>query len=254
MATGQTGAPARNSKLKNIVARVGITLAACGLFCIARPDVAGNATRRLRSPLIIEDYMSNNNVRKLQLGAGEFNNPGWLNTDIEPREGQAYLDATKRFPLPDSSFQLVASEQVLEHLSSEQGLSMMKESFRILVRGGKVRVATPNLLKLVDLLRDDKTPEQMAYVRAKMDWHHWNMTPDPADVIVNQEMYEFGHRFVYTPKMLRSTLEAAGFTQIEQNRSGESNDPALRGLEVRSHSNVSDIDRYETMVFEGRRP
>lgn len=198
--------------------------------------------------------MRNNAVRKLQIGSGEFSNPGWLNTDIEPREGQAYLDASKRFPLPDSSFHLVCSEQVVEHLSSEQGLNMMKESFRILVRGGKVRVATPNLLKLVDLLREDKTPEQTAYVRAKMDWHHWNMTPDAANVVVNLEMYEFGHRFMYTPKMLRSTMEAAGFTQIQQNKSGESDDPAWKGIEVRSDSNVRDIDRYETMAFEGVRP
>ena len=240
--------------MRNILARVGITLAAGGLFCVARPDVAGNATRRLRSPYIISDYMKNNTVRKLQLGAGEFNSPGWLNTDIEPREGQAYLDATKHFPLPDGSFQLVSSEQVMEHLSSDEGLDMMKESFRILVHGGKVRVATPNLLKLTDLLRDDKTPEQTAYVRAKLDWHHWNMAPDPANVIINREMYEFGHRFLYTPKMLRSTMEAAGFVQIQQYESGESDDPALKGIEVRSHSSVRDIDRYETMAFEGRRP
>src|ERR1700722_6277114 len=151
----QTDAPARISKWKNIAARAGITVAALGLFCVARPDIAGNATRRLRSPHIIAEYVKNNAVRKLQLGAGEFNNSGWLNTDIEPREGQAYLDATKPFPLTDSSFQLVSSEQVMEHLSSEEGLGMMKESFRILVHGGKVRVATPNLLKLADLLRDD---------------------------------------------------------------------------------------------------
>lgn len=250
----QTDAPARISKWKNIAARAGITVAALGLFCVARPDIAGNATRRLRSSHIIAEYVKNNTVRKLQLGAGEFNNSGWLNTDIEPREGQAYLDATKPFPLADSSFQLVSSEQVMEHLSSEEGLGMMKESFRILVHGGKVRVATPNLLKLADLLRDDKTPEQIAYVRAKIDWHHWELTPDPANVIVNQEMYEFGHRFVYTPKMLRSTMEAAGFTQIQQFASGDSDDPAFKGIEVRSYSNVRDIDRYETMAFEGTKP
>ncbi len=245
---------AKHSTLTNVLARVGITLAALGFFCLLRPDVAGNATRRMRSPYIISDYVKNNSVRKLQLGAGEFNLPGWLNTDIEPREGQAFLDATKKFPLPDSSFQLVSSEQVVEHISHEQGLYMMQESLRILAHGGKVRVATPNLLKLTDLLREDKTPEQVAYIRAKMDWHHWNSAPDPANVIVNLEMYEFGHRFVYTPTMLRKTMEEAGFTQIRQYESGESNDPALKGLEVRSSSNVKDIDRYETMVFEGVRP
>lgn len=49
-------------------------------------------------------------------------------------------------------------------------------------------------------------------------------------------------------------MEAAGFTQVRQYKSGESDDPALKGIEMRSRSNVSDIDRYETMVFEGVRP
>lgn len=250
----KTGTPATLTGWKNVAARAAITLAAVGLFCVARPDVVGRATRGWRSPQIISDYMKNNAVHKLQLGAGDFNLPGWLNTDIGPIEGQAYLDATKPFPLPDSSFQVVSSEQVIEHLTSEQGLSMMKESYRILVHGGKVRVATPNLAQLVDLLRDDKTPEQIAYMQAKIDWHHWSKTSDPANVIINLEMNEFGHHFLYTPKMLRSTMEAAGFTQVRQYKSGESDDPALKGLEVRSHSNVAEIDRYETMVFEGVRP
>jgi hypothetical protein len=54
--------------------------------------------------------------------------------------------------------------------------------------------------------------------------------------------------------MLKSTFEEAGFTQVREYISGQSDDPALRGLEFRSHSDVSDIDRYETMVFEGVRP
>jgi predicted SAM-dependent methyltransferase len=253
MAKEQAGAPTKWD-LKNILARVAITIAAVGLFAVARPDVAGNATRRMRSPYIISSYMKNNEVHKLQLGAGEFSIPGWLNTDIEPREGQAFMDASVHFPLPDESFVVVSSEQVAEHLTPEQGLVMMKESFRVLKHGGKMRVATPNLLKLVDLLGESKTPEQEAYIRGKIDWHHWGAAPDPANVIINSEMYEFGHRFLYTPKMLRSTIEAAGFTQIQQFTSGESNDPALKGLEIRSRSNVSDIDHYETMVFEAIRP
>ena len=96
----QTAVPAKYSGFKNVVARVAITLAAVGLFCVARPDVIGSATRRWRSPYTIADYMKHHAVRKLQLGAGDFNLSGWLNTDIGPIEGQAYLDATKPFPLP----------------------------------------------------------------------------------------------------------------------------------------------------------
>ena len=98
---------------------------------------------------------------------------------------------------------------------------MMQESFRILVHGGKVRVATPNLLKLVDLLRDDKTPEQIAYVRAKMDWHHWNMTPDPRTSSSARRCTSSDTASCIRRRCSRSTLEAAGFTQIQQYQSGE---------------------------------
>jgi hypothetical protein len=38
---------------------------------------------------------------------------GCLNTGLAPESGQTYLDATRRFPLPDRLFQYVQSEQVL---------------------------------------------------------------------------------------------------------------------------------------------
>lgn len=268
MTTQQATLPKKYSRLTNIAARAGITLVALGLLFLLRQDLfawtwdhTGNLARRARTPFIISAYLKNTTEHKLQLGAGGLNMPGWLNTDIEPADGEAFLDAGEHFPLPDASFRLVFSEQVLEHLSYEQGLVMMKESCRILEHGGKVRVATPNLLKLTDLLRDDKTPEQEAYVKGKMDWSGWKPTPDPADLILNSELTEYGHQLVYTPKMLRKTLEAAGFTQIQQYQSGESDDPALKGLERRSHLSslpggpaIRDIDHYETMVFEAVRP
>src|SRR5262249_49553943 len=105
MGKGQSSAP-KHSMLVNILARVGITLAALGFFCILRVDIAGKTWNRLRSSHMIAEYMKNTKVRKLQVGSGEFSLPGWLNTDIDPVWGQAYLDATKPFPFPDSSFQL----------------------------------------------------------------------------------------------------------------------------------------------------
>ena len=66
-------------------------------------------------------------VRKLQLGAGGNNVPGWLNTDIDVGSNQAYVDATKPFPFSDGSINYVFSEHVIEHLTYEQGLGMLKE-------------------------------------------------------------------------------------------------------------------------------
>ena len=89
--------------------RVLITVAAAALFLLLRPDIVGllqgklRAEVRLRASPRIDQYIRNNPVRKLQIGAGENSKPGWLNTDIEPLAGQAYLDAGRPFPLPDRS-------------------------------------------------------------------------------------------------------------------------------------------------------
>jgi hypothetical protein len=104
--------------------QVGITLAAVGLIFVLRPNIAGLVGNKVRnvydrsigSPRIIAAYLRNHPTGKLQLGAGSCDKEGWLNTDIEPREGQAYLDITKPFPLPDGSMHIVFSEHVIEHI------------------------------------------------------------------------------------------------------------------------------------------
>src|ERR1039458_1841068 len=75
----------------------------------------------------ISDYIRNHAVRKLQIGAGGVQGfSDWLNTDIEPKSGEAYLDATKPFPIPDGALSDVYSEHVIEHLSYQDGLAMLR--------------------------------------------------------------------------------------------------------------------------------
>jgi SAM-dependent methyltransferase len=191
---------------------------------------------------------------KLQIGAGTSNNPGWLNTDIEPTEKQAYLDATRPFPLPDRSFQYVFSEHVIEHLTYDEGIGMLKEVHRVLSPGGKVRIATPDLLKLAALLTDPTNPIVRAYLPLKLDYHSWPESPDNACFVFNAVMHSWGHRFVYTPAMMRASLMKAGFVDIRQYAAGESDDPALLGLDVRATGDYKALNAHDTMVFEAVRP
>jgi hypothetical protein len=68
---------------------------------------------------MMQAYLSGHSVRKLQIGAGSVNYPGWLNTDIEPSGEQVYLDPTKPFSLPDGSIQYIFGEQPTAHPESE---------------------------------------------------------------------------------------------------------------------------------------
>jgi predicted SAM-dependent methyltransferase len=249
------------SRWVNVLARVGITIAAAGVLFLLRPDLRARSQsmiqsayrRHVASPRLIHAYLRDHTVRKVQIGAGAIDKAGWLNTDIEPGENEAYLDASGPFPLPDGSFQYVFSEHVIEHLTYEQALAMLKECHRVLAPGGKLRIATPNLIRFLDLFQAAKTGEAREYIRRKLEWHELPLTPEPETYILNVEMRAWGHQFVYTPGMLRASLEAAGFRDVREFGPGVSDDPELAGVEARANSDVQDINAYETMVFQAVR-
>jgi hypothetical protein len=48
-------------------------------------------------------------------------------------------------------------------------------------------------------------------------------------------------------------LEKVGFREVKEFASGESDDPALAGLEARENWDVREINRFETMVLQATR-
>jgi predicted SAM-dependent methyltransferase len=215
--------------------------------------VISAAPAKLMAPWKIRNYVKTHAVRKLQLGAGGEDTAGWLNTDIKPGPKEAYLDATKRFPFEDGSLHYIYAEHVIEHLTYSEGLEMFRECHRVLAPGGKVRIATPNLLKLVALFREDKTEEINKYMRLKLAWHQWPVTSTPEAMILNLELRSFGHEFIYEPRTLGESMTAAGFRVVREFPSGQSDDPELTGIESR-HGYAEDLARsandYETMVLQ----
>ncbi|MBY0507326.1 MAG: methyltransferase domain-containing protein [Bryobacteraceae bacterium] len=247
---------------KQFFAKAAITLAAAAAFFLIRPDTLlfarAEHQRLLGSSQLIAEYLRTTQVKKLQIGAGKHNMDGWLNTDIDMRteeaSKQAYLDATEKFPLPDRSFRYIYGEHVFEHLPFPQGIFMLKESYRILEPGGRIRLATPNLNKFLALFREDQTPEMKEYIKEKLQWHEWPELPDNECFILNMQLREWGHQFVYTPKMLRAVLENVGFREVKEYPVSQSDDPALRGLEVRASWKAAKANVYETMIFEAVKP
>ena len=188
----------------------------------------------IKDPGVIRDYLQSHSVRKLQLGAGGNDPKGWLNTDIEPTSNEVYLDATRRYPFPDGSFQYVFSEHVIEHVPWEAGVAMLKESYRVLTPGGKVRVVTPNLTKFVQLLTGSADADAQRFIAAKLRFHGWPESPVTGAYIFNRQVREWGHQFLYDSATLRKSLELAGFKQITEYRIEEKTDPVFR--EVRRYN------------------
>ena len=210
----------------------------------------------IKDPGVIRDYLQSHSIRKLQLGAGGNDPKGWLNTDIEPTSNEVYLDATKRYPFPDGSFQYVFSEHVIEHVPWEAGVAMLKECYRVLAPGGKVRVVTPNLAKFVQLLTESADADAQRFIAAKLRFHVWPESPVTGAYIFNRQVRDWGHQFLYDSATLRKTLELAGFKQITEYRVEEKTDPVFLDVEMRTHYEGSDrwvVNNWEAMAFEALR-
>lgn len=181
---------------------------------------------------LVADYLARNDPAKLNIGCGSNILSGWLNTEFEelvPR-GVLYLDATRPFPFADASFDLVFSEHMIEHVPLAGAANMLRECHRVLKSGGRIRIGTPRLEFMLELL-SNPTEAHETYA----DLHFQDFTEEPEvrtpARIMNDYYRMWGHQFVYDEPTLRLLLERAGFVGVRSEAVGESADPRLRGIE-----------------------
>jgi len=207
-------------------------------------------------PLAIRRYLTSCQTPRLQIGAGPNILEGWLNTDYYTGSlGVVFLDATKRFPFEDRTFDYIFSEHQIEHLTYKEGLSMLRECYRVLKPGGKIRIATPDIETLIGLHTPEKNDLQQRYIRWINDKFLPEIGVDNDVFVINNAFRNFGHQFIYDRATLQSALEEVGLVDITFYATGESHSEALRGIE--SHGKAAgneDMNRFETMVLEAKRP
>lgn len=200
-------------------------------------------------------YMLSHPLWKLQLGAGTNMLDGWFNTDVAPSsEDILFLDSTQRFPFDDGTFQYVFSEHHIEHLSYYEGLFTLKECYRVLEPGGVLRIATPSLEALIGLHTPNPDPLQQRYIRFITDTFFPGTLVYNAAFVINNAFRNWGHQFLYDHATLQGAMGEVGFVDIVPAPPGESAHEQLRGLEKHGQFiNDEEINRFETMVLEGRR-
>jgi SAM-dependent methyltransferase len=248
-----------NTDLKRMVKQTPIlaTVASAARTGLWGARVATSLPRRSR---IIRDYLRSHRVRRLQVGAGPNPLEGWLNADIYPRSREViFLDATRRFPFRDGTFHYVFSEHMIEHLPYGGGAFMLRECYRVLRPGGRIRIATPSLEALVQLATPTKTDLQNRYVRWVIDTYFPGATDYDESFVLSTAYHAFGHLFIYNQATLRAALKNAGFEQITPCAPEESDDPVFKGIEAHTtqilrEGGDADMNLLETMVMEGLRP
>ena len=188
----------------------GTRLAANG-FLISTAPPAGFASVHQFDGL----YVATNDPKwqepRLHLGSGPQALPGWINIDNLPYPGVDLVwDLARGIPLREAKF--IFAEHFIEHLSFNQAEQFVRNCRAALRDDGILLLSTPNL-----------------------DWV-WHTSYASGDAlrdcfVINRAFHGWGHQFLYNIAALTNLLHDNGFETVRRFEYGESDTPALSGLE-----------------------
>lgn len=159
--------------------------------------LAPEARRRARS------WSSRPGLR-LHLGSGGNNLEGWINVDLVGSRADVVWDLRRPLPFPDASVEAAFLEHVLEHMTLEDGIAVLRHCRRVLVAGGILRVGVPDAgLYATDYVERRGTLERLRPGR-------------PTAMLALSEVFqEHGHLSAWDGQTLSLVVEEAGFTAAE---------------------------------------
>ena len=119
-------------------------------------------------------------------------------------------------PFYDKSIDYIYSSHFLEHLYRDQGKYFTREAYRVLKKGGKIRICVPDLNYACSLYQKGQTEKALRF-----------FFPDTKS---EDKGY---HRYMYDFNMLHTLLQGAGFSNIEKCSYRQGNTPDINTLDVK---------------------
>ena len=211
---------------------------------------------------------------KLHLGCGSTVVPGWENIDklpsivlarvpalrralaaarvLTPEQANADFtsgivraDVRRGLPYEEATVRYIYSSHMIEHMPRWQGLALVKECRRVLVPGGVLRLATPDLAQVVDAYRNGVKGDAATAADAFMGGlGTFIEQPAPRVQRVLHRLFVAPHQWLYDEQSLPLLLEEAGFVDV-----------GVRGFLESALSDISLLEHREHSLFvEARRP
>lgn len=185
--------------------------------------------RKIRLALDFPD----SNMNKINVGCGPSRREGWINVDIQPfKTVDVRMDVTKEWDFKDVSF--IYAEHFIEHLTLNQGFHFLYNAGKSLSDGGWIRLSTPNVEWV---LKTHYKFDKLSDTAAALD----------SVTAINRAFYGWGHRFIYSPFMLKELLSQIGFSDIRLTDYQQSTILEFMGIE--EHGGFSSFQGSSSIII-----
>ncbi|SIT58126.1 hypothetical protein BQ8794_50228 [Mesorhizobium prunaredense] len=144
---------------------------------------------------------------KLNFASGVVPRARWVNVDVIA-QADIRMDLRRRIPLPDNCVQHIFCEHFCDHLQFPIAIgNFLKESFRVLEPGGRVRLVMHDMEGLAKayLNRDQRYFTESGITLSTM-----------AESVNLLFRFNDFHQFLYDFETFKMLLERAGFISIEK--------------------------------------
>lgn len=183
--------------------------------------------------------MDNQELLLLNIGAGRKHLTGYVNIDLEDG-ADIVCDVTKGLPFASNSVDGIYSEHFIEHLSQGDGHFFMRECRRVLVPGGVIRIATPDLDDLItEYFRAGPRSQEDPGRWRSPEWdkygYEWISTASEA---INTGFRDWGHKWMYNEEEVSRLATYCGFKNGVRVKRGESNHAHFVDVESRTGSSL----------------
>jgi len=146
---------------------------------------------------------------------------------------------------PDGSVAVVYASHVLEHLYREEAQQLVRESCRVLARGGVLRVVVPDLEAMIQEYQGERpfgklTGEMECLCRAdRLNQRLLMRYPTPIYSSLLQRIYAswkdlHSHKWMYDAESLTALFEAGGFVEVRRRAYLESEIADIDAVEEQS--------------------
>ena len=170
----------------------------------------------------------------LHVGCGSVHLPGFLNTDcFLNRDVDLPIDIRFPLPLESSAWRGIYAHHSLEHIPYRDACAFLREAYRILLPGGRIRIVVPDGGKIVDLYarhreRADSEIFQFHPLQHRNPEHRTAM--EILNHVFRDEKFN-PHYFAWDYETLFFRLHEAGFASVIRVGVGASEDPRLAHLD-----------------------